>query len=246
MLKKKNIVVTGSNRGIGRAVVAKCAEYGANIWACMRQPSSEMNGFIEQLQSRHHITVEPVYFDLMKEDEIKRGATQILSAKVPIDAIVNNAGITGANRLFQMTKMAEIREVFEVNFFGPMLFLQRILKNMVRNQYGAIVNMSSVTALDGELAQLEYAASKAAMIGATKKLSDELAQFGIRVNAVAPGMTDTDLIKTMKREKIEKELEGIRLKRLAQPEEVAEMVAFLISDRSSFITGQVLRVDGGR
>ena len=246
MLTGKNIVITGCNRGIGRAIMVQCMKNGANVWACMRRPSEDMNVFLNEMHDSYPVKIVPVYFDLMNEEEIKKGAAKILQDKVPVDAIINNAGITGVNRLYSMTSMHEIKNVFEVNFFAPMYLTQRLLKNMIHCKKGCIVNIASVAALDGEPAQFGYVASKAALIGATKKLSSELAQFGIRVNALAPGITETDMIQKMDAEVLKREIEHTKLKRLAMPEEIAEMAVFLISEQSSFVTGQVIRVDGGR
>ena len=203
MLSGKNVVVTGSNRGIGKAIARKCADYDANIWLCMREPYEDT---LQEFRACYGERITPIYFDLRDEAGIKNGAAQILREKRPIDALVNSAGILGAQRLFAMTSMREMREVFEVNFFGPMFFTQLLLRNMIHNQRGSIVNIASNTAIDGKPAMLEYVASKASVIGATKRLSYELAQYGIRVNAVAPGATDTDFIKTTDEDKIREEI----------------------------------------
>ena len=242
MLSGKNVVVTGSNRGIGKAIARKCADYDANIWLCMREPYEDT---LQEFRACYGERITPIYFDLRDEAGIKRGVSQILREKRPIDALVNSAGILGAQKLFGMTSMKEMRDLFEVNFFGPMFLTQLLMKNMIRNRQGSIVNIASNTAIDGKPALLEYVASKAAVIGATKRLSNELAQYGIRANAVAPGATDTDLIKSTEASRIEEETQRSAMKRLAKPEEIAEAVAFLISDRAIFITGQILRVDGG-
>ena len=245
MLSGKSIVVTGANRGIGKAIVEKCLENHANVWACARYWSEDLKDIFRVLAKENEMEIRFVLLDLSDEESIKEAAKSILSDKIPIDGIVNNAGVTGANRLFSMTTMEEIRQVFDVNFFGPMFFTQRLLKNMMRYKIGSIVNMSSVAAIDGEPAQLEYVSSKSALIGATKKLASELRGFGIRVNAVAPGMTDTEMITNMSEDLRKRTLENTILGRVARPEEIAEMVIFLLSDKSSFLTGQTIRIDGG-
>lgn len=245
MLTGKSIIVTGSNRGIGKTIVEECAKNHADVWACMRQVTDENVLSMEELSKKYNVTIKAIELDLLDKDSIKNSATEILSEKLQIDGIVNNAGATGPNRLFSMTSMEDIRETFEVNFFGPILFLQRFLKKMMRWRTGSIVNIASIAAIDGEPAQLEYVSSKAAMIGATRKLASELGQFGIRVNAVAPGMTDTDMVREMDTGLMEKTLDRTMMHRLAKAEEIAKAVVFLLSDQSAFITGQTIRVDGG-
>ncbi len=246
MLTNKNIVVTGANRGIGKMILQKCAENHANIWALTRHIDDEMLGFWKTLENQYHVWITPVKIDMQNEDSVISSAKEILTRKEAIWGIVNNAGITGENRLFAMTSQDELRKVFQTNFFSPMLLTQKLLRNMIKNRKGSIVNISSVAALDGEPAQFAYVTSKASLVGATKKLSSELAAIGIRVNAVAPGMTNTGMIEQMQEELKQKSLENIPMKRLARPEEIADTVVFLLSEKSSFITGQVIRVDGGK
>lgn len=245
MLYGKNIVITGCNRGIGLSVLRLFAQNRANIWACMRTMHDETKNELEEISNQYHVKITPIIFDLKDTENVKEAADIILHEKIPVDGIVNNAGIVGSNRLFTMTSMEEIREVFEVNFFAPMYFTQRLLKNMIRNKNGSIVNVSSAAAIDGEPAQFEYVTSKAALIGATKKLSIELGRYGIRVNAIAPGITDTDMIQNMQKELLDKSISRTALHRLGYSNDIAEAILFLISDKSSYVTGQVIRVDGG-
>lgn len=246
MLKGKNIVVTGANRGIGLAIVERCAQNGANVWACMRsEPDVEVQGLVRRLEIEHHVWIQMVKLDVSDEESIQKAKEAILKEKLPVSGLVNNAGISGENKLFSMTSIKEIRSVFEVNFFGPMHFTQKLVKNMIKQKQGTIVNIASVAAIDGEPAQFGYVSSKAAMIGATKKLAAELANFGIRVNAVAPGVTDTAMIQNMSAEMLEQTLARVMLHRLGKPKEVADAVVYLLSDHSSYMTGQVVRIDGG-
>lgn len=245
MLQGKNIVLTGCSRGIGSEILKKCAKYGANILACVRQQDPILERKFKELSFEYGVQIQMIVVDLSQEEQIKKAAQEILKEKKGIDGIVNNAGITGMNRLFSMTSMESIREVFEINFFAPLILTQRLMKNMIRNKKGSIVNISSISALSGEPAQLEYVASKSALLAATKKMANELGVYNIRANSVLPGVTKTEMVEKMVPEVLEQEISLTSLNRAAEPEEIAEVVAFLLSDRSSYISGQAIRVDGG-
>lgn len=246
MLGGKNIVITGCSRGIGRATLELCAKYGANIIAMHRKQSAQESDELQNLAKHYGVDIAMFYADFSNESEVKSVADEIIRRKVPLHGIVNNVGVVGEARLFSMTKLEEIKAVFEVNLFSPLLFTQRLLKNMIRHKQGSIVNVSSVAGIYGGPGSLEYVSSKAALIGASKKLAGELAPFHIRVNAIAPSITDTDMPLLMSDELRAKTLENIALKRMATPAEIAETIAFLLSDKSSFINGAVIQIDGGR
>lgn len=246
MLKDKNIVITGCNKGIGKATLELCAKNGANIIAINRIQDSNSQKELENLARKYNVNLALFYADFSNEAEVMNAANEILKLKVALDGIVNNVGIVGEARLFSMTKIEEIKEVFQVNFFSPLLLTQRLLKNMIRHKNGSIVNLSSVAALDGIPGSLEYVSSKAGLIGATKKLASELAPFHIRVNALAPSITDTNMPMLMSDCLKETTIQNIALKRMATPNEIAEVIVFLLSSKSSFINGEVIRVDGGK
>lgn len=246
MLENNTIVITGANRGIGKSIAIECAKNGANLYLCSRKIDAEFIDFCQNLSSMYHNKVRMIELNLLKDESIKDAATEIIKDKSNIYGIVNNAGVSGFGRLFSMTTAEEIRQTFEVNFFGGMFLTQRLLKKIIKNRKGSIVNISSISAIDGYPGQFEYVASKAALLGATRQMAYELGRFGIRVNAVAPGIADTDMILDMATDLKSDSIDHTVLKKLISPEDISRMVVFLLSDKSSSITGQTIRVDGGK
>ncbi|MDP7040608.1 MAG: SDR family NAD(P)-dependent oxidoreductase [Myxococcota bacterium] len=245
LLKGKTAVITGCNRGIGKATLKVFAEHGADVWACVRQVDDEFTTFLEALGQETGACLTPVCFDLADGDAVKEGAKSILAEKKPIDILVNNAGIIHTS-LFQMTPVDKMKELFEVNYFSQLLLTQYMVKSMTRKRSGAIVNISSSAAIEGNEGRTAYASSKAAMICSTKVMAKELARANIRVNAIAPGLTMTDMMTgSTPEDALAQTLERICMKRVGEPEEIAKAALFLSSDLSSYMTGQVLRVDGG-
>ncbi len=244
LLKGKNVVITGCLKGIGRATMELFAKNGANIWACCQFQDTQFEECIDSLQQKYDVWITPVYFDLTEHDQIKAAVKTIMSAKQPLDVLVNIAGMT-QDALFHMISMEQMKRIFEVNFFSQMLLTQYITKLMLRKKSGSVINISSISAIDGNPGQLSYSASKAALIGATKTLSAELAPSGIRVNAIAPGVIKTEMTEDLPDEALERLMDKSSLKRIGLAEEVGNAILFLASDMSSYITGQVLRVDGG-
>ena len=246
LLENKTAVITGCNRGIGKETLKIFAENGANIFACVRKETDEFSARIKDLSEKNSVEITPLYFDMTDSAAMKNAVMQIRKTKKKIDILVNNAGFCPTDmRGFQMTTLDKIREVFDVNFFATLQFTQYILKFMQTG--GSIINISSLTALEGAAGQLAYSASKAAIIGFTKSLAHELGQNNIRVNALAPGFIDTDLMRqTTPAEYIEHLKLNAALRRLGEPSEIANTILFLASDKASFITGQIMRIDGGQ
>ncbi len=245
LLEGYNCIITGSNRGIGRNIVEKFAANGANIWACARRISSEFEQDMQDLAKRHQVTIEPVYFDLNSEDEIKQAISMIRKAKRPVDVLVNNAGMPyGA--LLQMTPMKDLKEVFQVNYFSQIYIMQLVSKIMMRQDHGSIINMASVGGIETNPGYLAYGSSKAALIWATQSIAKELGRYHIRVNAVAPGLTETEMGHYKSEEELQKVIDRTGMQRMARPEEIADAVLFLASKQASFVNGEVVRVDGGR
>ena len=244
MLDGKTIIVTGTTKGIGHKMVEVFAENGANVIAHARVKTEEHSHFCEDIAERCQVQVIPTYFDLRDADAIKNAVKEIRNTKLPIDGLVNNAGVT-YNALFQMTDMKELRNQVEVNFFAPFLFTQYISKLMVRNRKGSIVSISSSAAQDGNSGKSAYGASKAALLTMTLSIAEELGASGIRANVICPGIIETDMASTMPDYILDIQRKASFLKKLGTAEDIANTAMFLLSDHSSYITGQVIRVDGG-
>ncbi len=244
ILEGKNVIVTGTARGMGRQMVETFAANGANVFAHARMETDDHKAFCAEIAGKTERVITPVYFDLLDAEKIKAVVKEIRSAKLPIDGLVNNAGVT-YNALFQMTNMDELRNQFEVNFFAPYLFTQYISKLMVRNKKGSIVNISSSAALDGNSGKSAYGSSKAALLCMTMCIAEELGPSGIRANAICPGVTVTDMVETMPDYILDIQREATFLNKLGETSDIANVALYLLSDYSSYITGQAFRVDGG-
>ena len=245
LLKGKNAIITGARRGIGKATVEVFATEGANVWACARKQDDQFEQEMKLLSEKYRVSVCPLYFDVTSEVEMKDAIQFIRMQKAKIDILVNVAGIADESSSFQMTSIEKMKHVMNVNLFAVTRLTQYISRLMMRQNSGSIVNIASIAGIDGEPAQYEYAASKAAIIGATKNLSRELAINNIRVNAIAPGMIDTDMGAQIEDDLKDRILSKVSMNRLGKPEEIANVIAFVASDMASYMTGQVIRVDGG-
>ena len=245
LLNGKTAVITGCNRGIGKAILESYAANGAAVFACVRRESQEFSKLIRLLSKQHSVPVIPIYFDSRKMEELKEAVQQIKNSKRNIDILVNNAGI-GYNALFQMSSLDKLKEVLDVNFIAPFVFTQYLTKLMVRQKSGNIITISSTVALDANDGKAVYGASKAALICMTKVIASELKSFGIRANSIAPGLTDTDMLSCLPKEFILKIENAKGQGRIAKPSEIADTALFLASDLSAHISGQVIRVDGGQ
>ena len=245
MLKGKNAIITGARRGIGRATVEVFAKNGANIWACARKFDKIFEQDMTRIADKYGVEIWTIYFDVTDETQIKDAVQVIRKQKTTVDILVNIAGIADESTSFQMTQIDKMKYVFDVNFFAVTRLIQYTSRLMMRQNRGSIVNISSIAGLDGTPAQYEYAASKAAIIGGTKNLAREFVANNIRVNAIAPGMIETDMGEQIDENLKNDILSKVIMKRMGKPEEIANVAAFLASDLSSFMTGQIIRVDGG-
>ncbi len=246
MLKGKNILLTGADGGMGRAMTKVFAQSGANVWANVIRENDDYNAYADALAQEHGVWIKPMVFDLTDAGALKSAVMAIRAEKVPIDGLVNNAGILREGML-QMMPLTDARLLFEVNFFAPFQLMQLVTRLMMRQPNGgAVVNMSSMAAFDGVEGETVYGATKAALVSMSKSLAKELGRFKIRVNCIAPGVTETPLISGMSETVLSNDRESTYLRRLGKPEDVANMAAFLLSNSAAYVTGQVIRVDGGR
>ncbi len=245
LLKNKTAVVTGCNKGIGKKILEIFSSNGANVFACVRKVNDEFINFIDDLSKKNNNKITPISFDLINENEIKESANKIIASGSSIDILVNNAAMIQTS-IFQMTSTKVLKEVFEIDFFAQSNFTQYILKSMVKNKKGSIIYISSSSALDGNEGRSAYSSAKSALLAQSKVLSREVGIHNIRVNTIAPGLTDTDMMnKNTPKKIIDDVVSRVSLRRIATPVEVANTALFLSSDLASYITGQVIRVDGG-
>ncbi|MGN0466757.1 MAG: 3-oxoacyl-[acyl-carrier-protein] reductase [Lachnospiraceae bacterium] len=243
MLKGKVAIVTGASRGIGRQIALTLASYGANVvvnYNGSLEKAKEVANEIEEM-GREALLFQGNVADMDAMKEMVKETTKKFGR---IDILVNNAGITKDNLLMAM-KEEEFDQVIDTNLKGSFVCMKQVIRTMMKQRYGRIINLSSVSGRMGNAGQVNYSASKAGVIGMTKALAKEVGSRGITVNAVAPGFIDTDMTAVLKDEVKEAIMAGIPLKRVGKPEDIAEAVAFLASDKASYITGQVLSVDGG-
>ncbi|HOU68087.1 MAG: SDR family oxidoreductase [Paludibacteraceae bacterium] len=243
-LTGKYALITGCNRGIGKSILQHFAEKGVNIIACIRKKNEEFDVFCQKQMELNQISIHIFYADLLEEESVRQFVSDLYKSKLPVHILINNAGVVSKG-LLPMTSMQQLKDVFQINFFSQVQITQGVSKIMMRQKCGVIINMASIGGMDAFPAYMSYGCSKAAIIYFTKTMSQELASYHIRVNAVAPSMTDTSMKEEMG------ELANMEIQRrcaikgLIPVNDVAKIVLFLASDDSSFINGQIIRVDGG-
>ncbi len=245
LLENKVCIITGAGQGIGKAIAERFAADGAVVYACDMKPGM-MDEWAKECSEMHNTQVVPLYFDVTDATAVKSVFMAVHKAQGHIDALINNAGVV-FNKKIGMIMRPETELMFRVNVIAVIEMIQLVSRLMARSGGGSIVNIASVTAVLGSPGQSAYSATKGAIISFTKSSAKELAPLGIRVNAVAPGIIKTERFAELYEEsgdKIDSRIQKIALGRLGTPEDVANACSFLASDRSSYISGHILGVDG--
>lgn len=242
-MKGRTALVTGGSRGIGREIALGLAAKGCNV-AINYITSDEVAQKVVDELTEMGIKAIAVKADTGNQEQVEVMVKQIEESLGRIEILVNNAGITRDNLLIRMTE-DDWDRVMQTNLKGAFLTTKAVVRGMMKNRYGKIINVSSVVGVMGNAGQANYSASKAGLIGLTKSAAKELASRGIRVNAIAPGFIKTDMTDALKEEVIQEMLKSIPLGYLAEPKEISKLVNFLASEDSDYITGQVIQIDGG-
>ena len=243
MEERKTVLVTGASRGIGKEVALKYAENGYDIIINYVSDKTDVETLENEFKEKG-VNCLILKADVSKQEEVQELVDKAIAKFGKIDVLVNNAGITKDNLLMRMSE-EEFDKVLEINLKGTFLVTKAVTKYMMKKRTGSIVNLSSVVGVAGNAGQCNYSASKAGIIGFTKSIAKELASRNIRANAVAPGFIETDMTAVLSDSVKESIHNQIPLKRMGSAKEVAELIYFLGSEKSSYITGQVINVDGG-
>lgn len=242
ILEGKIALVTGTSRGIGKCIAEELAQNGAVVYANARREGC-LDEWARQLNQEKGTMIKPVYFDVTDSEKVRKEIFEIWKKTKKIDILVNNAGVE-YNENIGMLKKEHISEMFAVNTIATIEITQLVAKFMMRNNSGSVINIASVVAQFGASGQSVYSATKGAVVSFTKSAAKELGKYKIRVNAVAPGLNDTDMIKETDEEYLKKRINNVSLGRIGKPKDVANSVVFLASDMAEYISGQVIGIDG--
>jgi len=242
-LTGKNALVTGASRGIGRAIAVELAKNGANIAISYVNNKDKAEEVVNEIK-RYGVKAIAVKADVSKEEEVLNMVKIVKESIDSIDILVNNAGINRDNLLMRMST-EDWDKVIDTNLKGTYLCSKALIRDMIKKKSGKIINIASVAGVAGNFGQTNYSASKAGVIGFTKSLAKEVASRGINVNAIAPGLIETDMTLALKEDIRDSLVKNIPMGRLGTVQDIANIVIFLASEKSNYITGQVINVDGG-
>jgi 3-oxoacyl-[acyl-carrier protein] reductase len=244
-LKEKTVLITGATRGIGRVIAQSLARQGAHVVVNYRPGREEVaNDLKDELQALGAHKVSALCFDVSEPSQIKNSVDSFLKENGPITGLVNNAGIS-KDQLFFRLKEEDLDKTLDINLKGAIMVTSALSRSFLKGQAVSVVNVSSVVGLMGNPSQVAYSTAKAGLIGFTKSFAKEVASRNIRCNAICPGFIETEMTKALSDEAKNAYLQSIPLKRMGSSEEVAKLVSFLLSVESSYITGEIIKIDGG-
>lgn len=244
LLSNKVSLITGSTRGIGFFTAKVFAQHGSHVILSGRSITELERAKQDILSITPTAKLSILELDVAQPESVKQAFQSIFKSHKRLDVLAANAGILD-DALVGMVTEKQISQIFSTNTFGVIYCAQYASRLMARNKHGSIINLSSIIGVEGNVGQTVYAGSKSAVIGITKSLAKELAPQNVRVNAIAPGFIDTDMARSVSSEKYAERIASIKIGRIGTPEEVANVALFLASDLSSYVTGQVIGVDGG-
>jgi len=239
-LENKKALITGALRGIGKTIADLFIAEGAEVWGLDYKTPEDLSDRVKAASGKLHW----IELDLSKTAEIDGVIDGVVKEADGFDIVVNNAGITKDNLSFRMS-LEEWQKVIDINLTAAFIVSRCVARDMIRKRKGSIINMASVVGIHGNGGQANYSASKAGLIGVTKSIANEVASRGVRVNAIAPGYIDTDMTAVLPDEVKNKMIDVIPMKKIGEQKDIANVALFFASDESSYVTGQVLPVDGG-
>ncbi|MCK4419543.1 3-oxoacyl-[acyl-carrier-protein] reductase [Candidatus Aerophobetes bacterium] len=241
-LKNRVAIVTGGGQGIGKKICLRLAENKAKV--AVFDVNEELSQEVVKKIKAKGGDALAVKVDVAKHEEVNEATRQVIDKFKGIDILINNAGITKDSLLLRM-KEEDWNRVLQVNLNGAFNCLKAVLRYMMRQKYGRVVNISSIIGIRGNIGQANYSASKAGIIGLTKSAAREVGRYGITVNAVAPGFIDTAMTRRLNKEAVDAIISQVPLQRMGKPREVASLVTYLVSEEAAYITGEVIKIDGG-
>ena len=240
----RSVLITGASGGIGEALCREFAKAGYDVAIHYNSSEDSALNLKAELESQYRVKAVPIKADLRNSDDVKALAEIALKEFGKIDVLVNNAGVAYMS-LFQCADEGKVKELFDINLMSAMTLTKEILPSMIRNQWGRIINISSMWGISGASCEVHYSATKSALIGFTKALAKEVGPSGITVNCIAPGYVDTKMNSLIDEDSAQEIVDATPVGRKGRPEDVSPLTVFLCDDKAEFITGQVISVDGG-
>ena len=240
----RSVLITGASGGIGEALCREFAKAGYDVAIHYNSSEDSALNLKAELESQYRVKAVPIKADLRNSDDVKALAEIALKEFGKIDVLVNNAGVAYMS-LFQCADEGKVKELFDINLMSAMTLTKEILPSMIRNQWGRIINISSMWGISGASCEVHYSATKSALIGFTKALAKEVGPSGITVNCIAPGYVDTKMNSLIDEDSAQEIVDATPVGRKGRPEDVSPIAVFLCDDKAEFITGQVISVDGG-